>query len=117
MCYAAQGVRLRGRFSATPSALAFFRRPKMNRCTSRWAVAAALGLLGAVGLASRAGAQCVDYELTQGTGTIVPGTTDIGNHNDDGTVAVTLPFNVNFYGTNYNTVFACSNGWMSFGSS
>ena len=33
-----------------------------------------------------------------GTGTIVPGTTDTGNHVDDGTTAITLPFPYTFTG-------------------
>ena len=32
------------------------------------------------------------YVITDGTDTIVPGDTDIGNHTDDGDTFVTLPF-------------------------
>ncbi len=84
----------------------------MNLRNCRWAVAAVLGL---VGLASNASAQCTDYTITQVSGaSIIPGTTDIGNHNDDATVAVSLPFNVNYYGTSYSTIYVCSNGFASF---
>lgn len=46
--------------------------------------------------------------------TIVPGTTDIGNHTDDGTTLVTLPFTFNFYGTDFNTANVSSNGSLQF---
>src|SRR4051794_35587881 len=38
-----------------------------------------------------------DYLITSSTGaSIVPGTTDIGNHTDDGTTAIVLPFSFAF---------------------
>ncbi len=45
---------------------------------------------------------------------IIPGTTDIGNHCDDCVSAVTLPFAVNFYGTSYTSGQASSNGNFQF---
>ena len=39
-----------------------------------------------------------DYTITTGSGTIVPGTTDIGNHADDGMTTIALPFPLTFYG-------------------
>jgi hypothetical protein len=44
----------------------------------------------------------------------VPGTTDIGNHTDDGATFVTLPFPVTLYGNTYATANAGSNGYLSF---
>ncbi len=35
---------------------------------------------------------------------------------DDARYSFSLPFNFNFYGTNYTTVWVCTNGWLSFGS-
>jgi len=40
----------------------------------------------------------VTYTTTTGTGTITPGGTDIGNHCDDCTTDITLPFPVSVYG-------------------
>jgi hypothetical protein len=57
------------------------------------------------------------YTMTQGTGTIVPGTTDTGLHADDGLLAIALPFPVSFYGTSYNSVTLSSNGDLQFVSS
>jgi len=75
---------------------------------------AAAALLGAAGLASSASAQCGNYLVTQTTGTIVPGTTDIGNHCDDCGTPVTLPFSISFYGTSYSSVTVSSNGYINF---
>jgi hypothetical protein len=46
-----------------------------------------------------------DYTITTGSGTIVPGTTDTGNH-FDGVTAVSLPFPVHFYDQTYSGVNA-----------
>lgn len=46
--------------------------------------------------------------------TIVPGTTDTGNHTDDGVTNVTLPFAVTLYGTFYTSVNVSSNGNAQF---
>ena len=47
---------------------------------------------------------------------IVPGTVDIGNHTDDGTTPITLPFSFSFYGSLFATVNASSNGNLQFTS-
>jgi uncharacterized repeat protein (TIGR01451 family) len=44
----------------------------------------------------------------------VTGTTDIGNHCDDCTTAITLPFTFSFYGSNYTTANVSSNGAIEF---
>ena len=49
-------------------------------------------------------------------GTIVPGTTDIGNHGDDVGTVVSLPFPVTLYGTTYTQATAGSNGHLTFGT-
>jgi PKD repeat protein len=56
-----------------------------------------------------------NYTLTPSSGAaIVPGVTDIGNHGDDVTTSVSLPFPVAFYGQVYNALFVDSNGRISF---
>src|SRR5439155_6542812 len=45
---------------------------------------------------------------------IVPGVTDTGNHCDDCTTAITLPFPFTVYGTPYSSVNASSNGNLQF---
>src|SRR5439155_22162475 len=58
-----------------------------------------------------------DYAVTQSTGaSIVPGTTDIGNHDDDLVTTIDLPFTYQFYGANFTTVAASSNGNLQFSS-
>jgi len=47
---------------------------------------------------------------------IVPGTTDTGNHGDDAVTAITLPFAFNFYGTPFTTANLSSNGNLQFTS-
>ncbi len=37
-------------------------------------------------------------------------------NNDDSTSVVSLPFTFRYYGTDYNTLSICSNGWIGFGS-
>src|SRR5207302_5174751 len=54
------------------------------------------------------------YVFTEGTDTIVPGTTDTGNHIDDGDTLVTLPFAFQLYDQIYNAVNVSSNGRLDF---
>jgi len=56
-----------------------------------------------------------DYTVTSSAGaTVIPGTTDIGNHTDDGTTNVVLPFPVSFYGSNFSSALVGSNGTIGF---
>src|SRR5262249_28978854 len=56
-----------------------------------------------------------NYTYTVSSGaTIVPGTTDIGNHTDDGTTNITLPFSFTLYDTSVTQVAAGSNGGLFF---
>jgi hypothetical protein len=79
-------------------------------------------LLGVAGLAAGASAQCAanggNYVITQTSGgSIVPGTTDTGNHTDDSPeTLITLPFTWSFYGTAYTQALLGSNGDMTLGS-
>src|SRR5438552_2474083 len=87
------------------------------RIRGRSLCAAVAAMLGAAGLAPSATAQCFNYNITTGTdGTIVPGTTDIGNHVDDGYTNITFPFSVTFYGGTYNSANIGSNGLIGFTS-
>jgi hypothetical protein len=52
--------------------------------------------------------------ITQGAGTIVPGTTDIGNHGDDTVTTVALPFPFTLYGQTFTSVNLSSNGNAQF---
>ena len=54
------------------------------------------------------------YTFTSGTDQIVPGTTDTGNHVDDGDTMVTLPFSFSLYDQTYNAVNVSSNGRLDF---
>ena len=56
-----------------------------------------------------------NYDFTATTGTLSSGGTDVGNHCDDCTTAVTLPFPVTFFGTAYSSVNVSSNGSVQFG--
>src|SRR5207253_2272110 len=57
---------------------------------------------------------CANYTFTPGTGTIVPGTVDTGNHTDDGDTTVSLPFSFQLYGQTFTTVQVSSNGRLDF---
>src|SRR5205823_7856737 len=46
--------------------------------------------------------------------TIVPGTTDTGNHCDDCVTNITLPFSFSLYGASYTSVNVSSNGNAQF---
>jgi hypothetical protein len=52
--------------------------------------------------------------ITQGAGTIVPGTTDIGNHGDDTVTTVALPFPFTLYDQTFTSVNLSSNGNAQF---
>ncbi|HUS17063.1 MAG TPA: kelch repeat-containing protein, partial [Chloroflexia bacterium] len=58
----------------------------------------------------------LNYTYTVSTGTIVPGTTDIGNHTDDGATFIALPFSYTLYDQAFAGVNAGSNGHLTFGT-
>jgi hypothetical protein len=58
---------------------------------------------------------CVgQYTINQIGGSIVPGTVDIGNHTDDGTTFISIPFSYTLYDTVYTGVNVSSNGNAQF---
>ncbi len=54
------------------------------------------------------------YSYSTSTATIVPGVDDIGNHCDDCTTFITLPFAFTFFSTSYLTATVSSNGNLQF---
>src|SRR5262249_43524357 len=54
------------------------------------------------------------YTITQIAGTIVPGTTDIGNHCDDCVTTIPLPFPYTLYDQSFTSVNLSSNGNAQF---
>ncbi|HUS17331.1 MAG TPA: hypothetical protein VM536_20230, partial [Chloroflexia bacterium] len=65
---------------------------------------------------STPGACAPDYVYTVSTGTIVPGVLDIGNHTDDGSTFIALPFAYTLYDQAFAGVKAGSNGHLTFGT-
>ena len=58
---------------------------------------------------------CVgQYVVTQIAGTIVPGTTDIGNHTDDTVTTVALPFPFTLYDQSFTSINLSANGNAQF---
>lgn len=57
----------------------------------------------------------VYYFVTNPGAAIVPGVTDTGNHTDDGSTLVSLPFSYQLYDTVFDTVWVGSNGHLTFG--
>src|SRR5205823_9850045 len=56
------------------------------------------------------------YSITQGTATIVPGTTDTGNHCDDCATNIAIPFAYRLYDLDFGAVNVSSNGSLQFNS-
>jgi GEVED domain/Secretion system C-terminal sorting domain/Bacterial Ig-like domain (group 2) len=52
---------------------------------------------------------------TYAINTTAPTTTAVSG-DDVNSGAITLPFTFNFYGTNYSSIYVCTNGWVSFTS-
>src|SRR5947209_2004291 len=80
-------------------------------------ILATLAAVGALCLAipASASADVPPYVIQTSTGaSIVPGTTDIGNHGDDTVTAISLPFPVTFYGQTFTSGNASSNGNLQF---
>ena len=57
---------------------------------------------------------CAGLNITQIGGTIVPGSTDSGNHGDDQVTNIALPFPYNACGGTYNSINVSSNGNAQF---
>src|SRR5439155_6282753 len=93
-------------------------KTKISGYILRSSAAALLFLCIVVALfsASNANGDCMpnDYTITTGSGTIVPGTTDTGNHCDDCITLIALPFPVTFYDQTFFSVGISSNGNLQF---
>ncbi len=59
---------------------------------------------------------CQVYSVITGTTGLVAGVTDIGNHGDDVSTTITLPFAVTLYDQTFTTAQVGSNGTLSFGT-
>lgn len=57
----------------------------------------------------------VSYNITNTTGTYVPGVNDIGNNGDEVRTSINFPFPVTIYGATFTSGFAGSNGQIEFG--
>jgi Beta-propeller repeat len=57
---------------------------------------------------------CCQYVTSTGTGNIVPGIIDTGNHCDNCTTLVTFPFPVQFYNGTFSQAYVSSNGNLQF---
>jgi beta-propeller repeat-containing protein len=57
---------------------------------------------------------CCQHIPSPSTGTIVPGTVDIGNHCDNCLTLITFPFPVQFYGSTITEGYVNSNGSLQF---
>jgi hypothetical protein len=57
---------------------------------------------------------CCQYLTDSGTGTIMPGIIDTGNHCDNCLTLVTLPFPVTFYNSSFSQAYVSSNGNLQF---
>jgi hypothetical protein len=57
-----------------------------------------------------------EYTYATGSGTIVPGTTDTGNHCDDCLTTITLPFSYVLYDQSFTSAQVSSNGQLDFGT-
>ena len=85
-----------------------------SRCNLRRAgLILALVLLSSI---QGATAQCPGYDITTSTGTIIPGTSDVGNHCDNCLTPVTFPFPIFFMGTTYMSGMVSSNGNLQLGT-
>src|SRR5262249_31282831 len=62
-------------------------------------------------------ATCGQYTITQIGGSIVPGTTDTGNHGDDTVVMIPLPFPFTLYDQAFTNIALSSNGNAQFTTS
>ena len=56
------------------------------------------------------------YLYTVGSGAIVPGIDDTGNHADDGSTVITVPFSYQLYDSSFSSVAVGSNGHVTFGT-
>ena len=64
----------------------------------------------------RPAALCGNYAVSTLTGSIVAGSTDSGDHNDDAGVYINFPFAYNFYGQLYTKAYVATNGTLQFTS-
>ena len=69
--------------------------------------------IAVLALASTVNAGTYNFNTFSGV-SLVPGTTDIGNHCDDCTTTIALPFTYQLFGSLFNSVVVSSNGNLQF---
>jgi M6 family metalloprotease-like protein len=78
------------------------------------------GVVGAfTGGPDASGYRWIDSDTTGGPAYAwndITGTGTLLGNGDDARWQVSLPYNFNFYGTSYNTIWVCTNGWISLGA-
>ena len=57
-----------------------------------------------------------EYSIGVGSDAVVPGLTDVGNHGDDVTTTIVLPFPVEYYDSTFTSAVLSSNGNLQFNS-
>lgn len=80
-------------------------------------LAVALLHVAGVDVAALAAPRVADYAVTETTGTIVPGTGDVGNHCDNCVTTLPLPFAYRLYDLTFTTTRVSDNGTLQFLSS
>jgi hypothetical protein len=91
-------------------------RPNAQARETKAPLATAVRREGGSGTYTPAAVPVANYLITQTTGaTITPGTNDIGNHCDDCTTEVALPFPYTLYDRTFTTARITSNGVIQFG--
>ena len=92
-----------------------FRFPSCGAITPTPTATATGPLPTATATATATACAATNYTASPTTGVIVPGVTDTGNHCDDCTTPLTLPFPLTLYGVQYTTGSVSSNGNLQFG--
>src|SRR5262249_48854140 len=100
-------------FTPTPTATATF-TPTATATFTPTATATATFTPTATATPTGSPSPCSNYTFSSGSDPIVPGTTDTGNHTDDGDTFVALPFSFSLYDQSFNGVNVSSNGRLDF---
>ncbi len=105
---------------ACPGGNGWVRKPTCVATTSPDQVFRLVGTIGGGGTptpTATATPSCSpNYTFTSGTGTVIPGVTDTGNHCDDCVTVVSLPFAVSLYDQTFTSASVGSNGILAFGT-
>src|SRR5881396_2049329 len=119
-------------FALYPGGKALAQKPEQNQASLKVAVSATSALNPQPANVSQSGfypplpvvpeqssptpTPCVNYNYTVSLGAIVPGTADTGNHCDDCSTSIILPFSYTLYNASFSSVTVGSNGHLTFGA-